>query len=87
MRGSYASGHSLHVRVTQTLRLINKSYTEPLFWNPVQRYIKKTEPQKNATSLILLLLLCYCSLFLLLKYFLNPASSRGKLGISFFNSL
>ena len=24
MLGSYASGHSLHVRVTQTLRLINK---------------------------------------------------------------
>ena len=30
MLGSYASGHSLHVRVTQTLRLINKIHQTPL---------------------------------------------------------
>lgn len=30
MHGSYASGHSMHVRVTQTLRLINKIHQTPL---------------------------------------------------------
>ena len=37
MQVSYASGRSLHVRVTQTLRLINKKL-DPIR-NRVQRYI------------------------------------------------